>query len=254
MAKKNTIDELVKVWNDVQYSAIEPLDMEQKELIQRYMNIFHVGPTFFVVYNTRIGGMEFVSPEIQEVLGINPEEYSVNVLMDILHPEDVELFSRFQERAVDFYLSLDPGLFLKYKYSFDFRYRTTKGTYKRLLQMIVPIHPFRGGGTRTLVIYTDISHLKHQGTPRLSFIGIDGEPSFYNIDTGNQIHEYENYFTKREQQVLAYIIENKSSQEIADLLHISLLTVQTHRKNIIRKSGSASMQDIIVKAVKEGWV
>jgi len=45
-------------------------------------------------------------------------------------------------------------------------------------------------------------------------------------------------FTKREKQILSLVAKGYTSQAIADSLFISLETVKTHRKNIIRKATS----------------
>jgi DNA-binding NarL/FixJ family response regulator len=55
--------------------------------------------------------------------------------------------------------------------------------------------------------------------------------------------------TKREQEILNYIALGKTSQEIADILNISLRTVQTHRSNIIQKLGIKSAAGLIRFAV-----
>jgi two-component system LytT family response regulator len=50
--------------------------------------------------------------------------------------------------------------------------------------------------------------------------------------------------SEREKGVLMYVMEGKSSREIADLLFISINTVHTHRRNILKKTGSRSFLDI----------
>jgi DNA-binding NarL/FixJ family response regulator len=42
-------------------------------------------------------------------------------------------------------------------------------------------------------------------------------------------------FTQREKEIIQLITVGKSTQEIADTLFISFLTVQTHRRNILQK-------------------
>ncbi|WP_429047452.1 response regulator transcription factor [Chitinophaga sp. W3I9] len=44
------------------------------------------------------------------------------------------------------------------------------------------------------------------------------------------------------------------SREIAIHLNISKLTVDKHRKNMLKKTGIKSAAELVVKAVKEGWV
>ena len=51
--------------------------------------------------------------------------------------------------------------------------------------------------------------------------------------------------TKREKEIIVLIAQGKSSQEIADQLFISALTVSTHRKNIIRKLDCKSSAELV---------
>lgn len=255
MAYKNGIRKLVKEWNQLPPSIEEHLDVSHREILHYYLNVFNIGPSFFLVFNTKTNLMEHVSPEITSILGYKPEEFTVNLLLEIVHPDDSEFYEKAHAKAVEFYSTLPPELFLEYKYTATFRYRDPHGQYSQLHQTIIPIHALPTGGTRTLAIYTDVSHLQIQGPPRLSLISMNGiAPCYYNLNLGDGFQVVEKIFTKREFEILKEIVANKNSKQIADELCISLYTVQTHRKNIIRKSGCDSMQDLIVKAVRDGWV
>jgi DNA-binding NarL/FixJ family response regulator len=54
-----------------------------------------------------------------------------------------------------------------------------------------------------------------------------------------------NMLTTRESEVLKHVLEGKTSNEIADLLFISVNTVHTHRRNILKKTGAGSMIDLL---------
>lgn len=49
----------------------------------------------------------------------------------------------------------------------------------------------------------------------------------------------------REMKVLNHVLEGKSSEEIASLLYISKNTVNTHRRNILKKTGARSFFDLL---------
>jgi DNA-binding NarL/FixJ family response regulator len=49
----------------------------------------------------------------------------------------------------------------------------------------------------------------------------------------------------RESEVLRHVLEGKTSPEIADLLFISVNTVHTHRRNILKKTGAGSIIDLL---------
>jgi two-component system response regulator NreC len=60
--------------------------------------------------------------------------------------------------------------------------------------------------------------------------------------------------TAREREVLQMAAEGNSNKEIAALLSISVLTVETHRKKIIEKLGLHGTADLILYAVRKGMV
>jgi DNA-binding NarL/FixJ family response regulator len=54
-----------------------------------------------------------------------------------------------------------------------------------------------------------------------------------------------NMLSNREKSVLNYVLEGKSSSEIARLLFISVNTVNTHRRNILKKTGAGSIIELL---------
>lgn len=58
------------------------------------------------------------------------------------------------------------------------------------------------------------------------------------------INEYKT-LSSREKIILTYVLEGKNSREISDLLFISVNTVNTHRRNILKKTGAKSIFDLI---------
>ena len=54
-----------------------------------------------------------------------------------------------------------------------------------------------------------------------------------------------NMLSTRESEVLKHVLEGKTSNEIADLLYISVNTVNTHRRNILKKTGAGSIIDLL---------
>ncbi len=56
--------------------------------------------------------------------------------------------------------------------------------------------------------------------------------------------------TRREKEILNHIIRGKNSQEIADELFLSFLTIQTHRRNIMTKLEVKNIAELINVATK----
>lgn len=56
----------------------------------------------------------------------------------------------------------------------------------------------------------------------------------------------------RERQVLQLLSEGKNTKEIAYALKVSMKTVETHRSNIMKKTGCRTVADLIRYAIREG--
>lgn len=57
--------------------------------------------------------------------------------------------------------------------------------------------------------------------------------------------------SSREKEVLKLVLEGKTSNQIADSLFVSLHTVNSHRKNILRKFELRSPAELLIFALKE---
>lgn len=60
--------------------------------------------------------------------------------------------------------------------------------------------------------------------------------------------------TKREQQILELIANELTSEQIAQNLHISIPTVESHRRNMFRKLGVQSVVGLVKEALKNNWI
>ena len=60
--------------------------------------------------------------------------------------------------------------------------------------------------------------------------------------------------TEREQEVLKLIAEEKSSEQIADELFISRRTVETHRKNMLKKTEVNTVIGLLKFGVRYGLI
>lgn len=58
----------------------------------------------------------------------------------------------------------------------------------------------------------------------------------------------------REKEIVALIAQELSNEQIAGRLFISLQTVETHRKNIMRKTEAKSAIGLVKMAMEKGWI
>jgi two-component system response regulator NreC len=60
--------------------------------------------------------------------------------------------------------------------------------------------------------------------------------------------------TPREREVLQLIAEGKSNKEVADMLNLSVYTVETHRGNLMEKLNLKGVPELILYAVRKGII
>ena len=70
--------------------------------------------------------------------------------------------------------------------------------------------------------------------------------------TGQKRNSYEIPLTRREKEILKLIAEEHSNQEIADMLFISLRTVETHRLNLTQKLAVKNTAGLVKEAIRRG--
>lgn len=223
------------------------------EVHKRLLAFFQVGDYYYFLFNIRDLVFEQISPEIKTVLGWDPEEVDVPFFMGLIHPDDQPWFLNFENKATEFVATVPPDQVMNYKIRFDYRMRKKNGDYIRILHQVIAVDCKDNAVIRSFGIHTDITHLKPEGKPMLSFIGLNGQPSYIDVSAKN-VFKQQPLLTRREQEVLALLVDGKTSDEIGKLLFISPLTVQVHRKNLLQKTGCVNTPSLISQAITKGLV
>lgn len=245
-----------KFWKTVTNKETDPdIDklQNQIDLYRRLLNIFHAGDCYYYVFSMYTAELEVVSENIKAILGYESQDFSIKFMMDIMHPDDKPYFLNFEYKVVEFFKALPYDKVPFYKVQYDLRLKKKDGGYMRILHQAVQVDYDEKNYYRTLSLDTDISHIKPDGAPCFSLIGLDGEPSYYNIQDKVFTKSFD-LFTKREREVLKGIVEGKTSQQIADQLLISCYTINAHRRNIMGKAEVKTPLELVRKTLKEGWI
>lgn len=222
---------------------------------KKLLNFFVMGNSYYFVMNHNTLTFDLISKEVEEVMGYSPLKFNVKFLNENLHPDDRPWFLTFGHRMIEFFSALPIEKLTRYKLRYDVRYKKKNGEYARILYQGVMIeHDENGRLLRSIGMHTDITYLKEEGRPVLSFIGMDGEPSYVDVGKENIFIESKECLTKREKQVLKFLIEGKLSKEISCILNISKQTVDTHRKNMLHKNNLSNTGELIGKAIRYGWI
>ena len=226
------------------------------EIHKRMLNIIQIGRFYYYIFDVPNMTLSFVSESITDILGYTPAEFTPTFLIThVMHPDDVAYFVNFENKVSEFFKTLTVDKIFNYKVQYDFRVRKTTGEYIRVLQQVVTIETTpEGGVNKTLGIHTDITDIKTEGIPSLSIIGMNGEPSYLNIEVDKVFVPTKSLLSDREKEILFHVIHGKHSNEIAEILDLSIHTVLNHRRKILAKTETNSTADLIVKTIQEGWV
>lgn len=229
---------------------------QEIELYKKMLSIFHVGDFYYFIFNCPTAQVEWASNSITKILGINtPEDFTLEFILSHIHPEDLPYFLDFENQVTSFFNQLPVEKVLKYKVSYDYRIRRMDGTYIRILQQAITIQTNEKGAViRVLDVHTDISHLKKENGSTLSFIGLEGEPSIMNYAHSKEFSTPKDKLTRKEKEILCLLATGKTSFEIADTLFISKNTVDTHRKNMLKKTACKTMIELTMMCMKDSTI
>lgn len=255
MKQESSYNTVIKLWTDLSKEISADKLLIELEIYKKLLTFFQAGEYYYLIFNLNTRDLDYVSPAIEKVLGFSSEETSLEFWFDKIHPEDQIYFANFEHETSKFLYKLPKEKIFNYKVQYDLRMRKIDGSYARMLIQVITIQQYADGGIeKTLSLHTDITHLKPTGKPTLSFIGLEGEPSFINVEIGKPLIPFKQVLSKREKEILHLIMEGKQNKEIADLLNISKETVDRHRKNMINRNQLNNSSELIATALRNGWI
>ena len=253
------IEKLVdNIWNNQKYGDSIQQNLAVIDFLQENkLALFIVGKSYFYFLDMKDAELNNFSSGTREVLGYEPNEMSLGKLISLVHPADLPVVISFESKVMEFFNGLPIEKMFKYKVRYDYRVKHKDGHYIRLLQQVITIETDdKGAIVKTMGIHSDITDLKNEGPPVLSFIGLDGEPTFENIQVESKFSflKPEERFSTREKEILNKLIQGRTSEEIGKELFISKETVNTHRRNMLAKCGVKNSMELVNLCITNGWV
>ncbi len=166
MIMKNTKPSLYQAATEVWQKAIKTdtpytKDLELTlEIHKKLLNIFQAGRYYYMIFNVFRMELEFISPDVKNILGYEPDEIDALFFLDQIHMDDKPYFLNFENKLAEFLIQLTLDKRGSYKFQHDYRIRTKNNNYVRLLHQIIPIEFDENNYYRSLVLHTDITHIK----------------------------------------------------------------------------------------------
>lgn len=203
--------------------------------------------------------MQHMSDNVKNILKIDPMEATLELLVERILPGQKGIVAKKEAVAVDFFYNhLPASEIISYKSVYTYTIRDIDDNPHTILHQATPLTlNHNNKPEHILVVHTDVSHLYPQHTDNLSFVNLNNGKSFHEVcyDDGvfnpikrrnKQEVSFKN-FTHREKELIIKISEGLSSKDIAEHLNISIHTVRTHRKNILKKSNFKNIHEVVAK-------
>lgn len=249
------IQRLHDVWLDNQNKSIQSTVLPKITFDDLTNSIISTGPFYYYVIDFFDMSVSHVSPSITDFHEFGPDNVSFNDILGTMHPDDIEFVTKTEAAIADFfYTNLDREKLLKYKISYNLRGKLRNGEYILCNhQALMLTMDENGGYGKSLNIHTRIDHLAIHNNHQFSLIGLDGEPSYMNLNVDSDIKTAVQY-SKREVDIIKNIADGLSSIEIAEKLFISDLTVKKHRKNILNKSSCKNTAQLVKTCILQGVI
>lgn len=195
---------------------------------------------YFFIFDCIENSILFMNSSFTDITGYDATSFNVTNLVDIIHPEDTQYFFDCEEKGLQFTNNLLFNEHFQYILSYTYRVRIKSGDYIYVQQQCQAIEVNdQGNLSKTLVMHKKIE--PYTTRPVNDYKIFDKGKNIY-IDAENCYN-----LSKREMEILTCIKEGKNSAAIAEALNISKYTVDTHRKNILKKTNSTTFIDIIRK-------
>ena len=194
----------------------------------------------------------YVSSGIKTLLGIEPGELNPGHFVELTHPDDLNRLGllRAQTFVVEKeVLETQKGSALV---SFTLRLRNPAGKYyNHICQAYFFYSPGPHQAVYLLQVISKVEWYKMKKQEYHHYKGKDLSLFKY---PDERLLKIGPVFSQRELEIIKLIETGMSSKQIAEKLFLSVFTVNTHRSNILGKSGKIHISDLIYELKEQGVI
>jgi DNA-binding CsgD family transcriptional regulator len=245
----NLFFEFIKTFTPVGFKGIDRHD----PLIVLLEEMMDQNNQYLSVFDMLSMKTLFVSKGSIKMLGVKPEELNPYHFKEATHPDDLKR----QELGLVKLFKIAHELFVAKKgemlISSNFKLRIPNGTYtNQLVQCYFFYSPDPDNTVYLIDIRTDISWCNWCKKTRNGFHYYVGNDLSYFRYPDEELLMTGNIFSDREFEIIKLVHQGFDSEQIAEKLFLSRHTVNTHRKNILEKTGKAHISDLIYYLQERG--
>lgn len=205
---------------------------------------------YFFVGDLLQGKILFTSKRSMDMIGVDPKELNPYHNIEAAHPDEVHRNTKGWAKLI--YIANDL-LAAKSGYSLfstNMKLLNPEGKYSEtLFQCYLFYSEIPHKTVYILQVHTNIDWCKKIKYGFYYYSGNDISRFKYPDDS--LLNEGSN-FTKREFEIIKLIESGMNTEQIAEKLFLSIYTINTHRANILKKSGKAHVSELIYELLEEG--
>ena len=205
---------------------------------------------YFFVADLLKGKILFTSKRSMDMIGVDPKELNPYHNIEAAHPDEVHRNTKGWAKLIciaDDLLTAKSGYSI---FSTNMKLRNPKGIYSEtLFQCYLFYTEIPHKTVYILQVHTNIDWCKKIKHGYYYYAGNDISHFKYPDDT---LLNGGSNFTKREFEIIKLIESGMSTEQIADKLFLSPYTINTHRGNILKKTGKAHVSELIYELMEQG--
>lgn len=174
------------------------------------------------------------------------KEGGVQHLWSLIHPNDIRLWLKSLELLMNFTMKeLSPEQRSRMNYTWNYRIKNGSGKYINIIQNTSPLtfdkndKPYIGLSHYTVLEGDDAMDIC--ATAKYLNKNNEYETLYHNNISSQHLLDA---FSNRERDIIRMLLIKKTSVEISKLLFISRHTVDTHRRNILKKLNLRSTAEL----------
>ena len=188
---------------------------------------------------------------VASMLGYDHAEFDMDRALNYIHPDDIKIVSRIVKGTIKNAINI--GFEGNDNYALvTYRVQKKDGTYINVLRQSSPWELDADGNLLSSMSFMiDISFISNNNKVEWDIFanGLDNVAFKRNI-----YKEFIDFFTIRELEIIKCIAKHYTNAQIAEELYISLHTVKTHRKKILKKANCHNRKELLDFCQKNGIV
>ncbi|MEI6883942.1 MAG: LuxR C-terminal-related transcriptional regulator [Bacteroidota bacterium] len=213
-------------------------------------NLMEENDQFFTVSDLGQIKFLFASERIRQMIGVEPKELNPGHFVEVTHPDDLSRMGLLRaqtfivEKEV---LQSNKGSALV---SFTIRLRNPAGIYSNhLCQAYFFYSPVPRQVVYLIQVISNVGWFKMK---KQDYHYYKGKDLSYFKYPDEELLKMGPPFSQRELEIIKLIEAGLSSKQIGEKLFLSMHTVNTHRSNILEKSGKSQISDLIYHLKEQG--